>query len=334
MRPELIASMQAGPAPGDAVRWRRARCALPAALALLIALAAPGCAERAWDLEGLERRHPALRGIAGHRLGDLTPYLLPTADTLTLFLCRWPDAARVSVSLPPDATPAERRALEAALVAWQGAGLGLRFEPHEGPGAEIVIRLAEGLLSYGANTVAQCAVDPSALGESKRAGVLAARMVFASIQLGRGDPRLAGTLLHELGHALGFQGHPKRGESVMLHSTERVRLTGRRVLAGEPFSDAALRGLYAVPSGTVLRRLSLAPGQSAVVDRLAHLAAERGLRGPFIEVGDRAGRIGWSDARGSAPALHLGNLHQALRDPSKLSIEANREAARLLAGER
>ncbi len=334
MRPELVEGMQAGPADGDAVRWRQARCALPAALAVLVALAATGCAQRAWDLESLEQRHPALRGIAGHRLGEVTPYLLPAADTLTLFLCRWPDTARVSVSFPSEVSPEERRALEAALAAWQGAGLGLRFEPYEGPDAAIVIRFAEGVLGYGANTVARCSVDPSALWEPKRAGVLPARIVFASIQLGRGDPRLAGTVLHELGHALGFQGHPKRGESVMLRSIERVRLTGRRVLAGEPFSDAALRGLYAVPSGTVLDRLPLAPGQSAVVDRLARLAAQRGLTGPFVEVGDRAGRIGWGDVRGPALALQLGNLRQALRDPSKLSIETNRAAARLLAGER
>ena len=112
--------MQAGPADGDGVRGWQARCALPAALAVLVALAATGCAQRAWDLESLEQRHPALRGIAGHRLGEVTPYLLPAADTLTLFLCRWPDAARLSVSFPPDVSSEERRALEAALAAWQG----------------------------------------------------------------------------------------------------------------------------------------------------------------------------------------------------------------------
>jgi hypothetical protein len=314
------------------VRKRQERCAPFAAL--LIALAAAGCVDPAWDLEALEGRHPALRSVAGHRLRDVTPYLLPVSGTLTLFLCRWPDAARVSVSLPPDATPEERRALEAALAAWQGAGLGLRFETSAGRAAEIEIRFEEGLLSYSANTVAHCAVDPVALAEPKRAGALPARLVFASIHLGHGDPRLAGTALHELGHALGFQGHPRRGESVMLRSTERQRLTGQRVLAGEPFSDAALRGLYAVPSGTVLGRLPLAAGQSAVVDRLARLAAQRGLTGPVVEVGERAGRIGWSDAGRPTVALLLRNLRQALQDPSKLSIEANRAATRMLAGER
>jgi hypothetical protein len=301
---------------------------------VLIALLAPGCAGRARDLEGLERRYPALRSIAGHRLADVMPYLLPAADTLTLFLCRWPDAARVSVSFPPDATPGERRALEAALAAWQGAGLGLRFEAHEGAGAQIEIRFDDVLLSYGANTVARCAVESSALGAPKRVGVLPARLVFASIQLGHGDPRLAGSALHELGHALGFQGHAKRGDSVMLRSTQRLRVTGQRALAGEPFSDATLRALYALPSGTVLERRPLAAGQSAVVDRLARLAEQRGLAGPSVEVGDRAGRIGWTDARGSAFALVLRNLRQALRDASKLGIEPDPAAARILAEER
>ena len=264
----------------------------------------------------------------------VTPYRLPAADTLILFLCRWPDAARIPVSLPAEATPEERRAIEAALAAWQGAGLGLRFDRTDGRDAGIKIRFVEEMISYGANTVAQCAVDPSALAGSEARSVLPARMIFASIQLGRGDPRLAGTALHELGHALGFQGHPIRGDTIMRRSTDRVRVLGQQVLAGQPFSDPALRGLYAVPSGTVLRRVALAPGQSAAVDRMARLAAERSLRGPFVEVGDRAGRIAWIDARGAALALQLGNLRQSLRDPAKLSIKANRAAARWLSEER
>ena len=73
---------------------------LVAGLAALVGLA---CAERAWEVERLELRYPALRARSPHRLGDITPYYLPAAGRLTLFLCRWPDGATVPVSLPADA---------------------------------------------------------------------------------------------------------------------------------------------------------------------------------------------------------------------------------------
>ena len=108
--------------------------------------------------------------------------------------------------------------------------------------------------------------------------VLPARLVFASIQMARDDPRLAGTALHELGHALGFQGHASRGRTVMVRATDAVRLAGERVMAGKAFDDAAVGALYAVPSGSVVGRLPLAKQRTSSVDRLIAIGGRRGNR--------------------------------------------------------
>jgi hypothetical protein len=291
--------------------------------------------------EGLGLRHPELAAIEGHRLADTRPYYLPADGRLTLFLCRWPDSAVIPVALPPDADAEERRKLEAALAAWQGAGLGVSFERRTGnlDGVGIEIRLRDDMLAYSANTVVDCAVDAD--GIRPDADPLPARVVLASIHLARADPRLTGSALHELGHALGFQGHPRssrrirgqvpRNESVMGRDTEVVRLVGERVLAGKAFADASLAALYALPSGTVVQRLPLSPEGTEAVDRMLELGARGGLIGPLLRVGDDEGRVAWLDpASGVAASLRLEGLNQAREQSGSLSIEPSARARRLL----
>jgi hypothetical protein len=289
------------------------------------------CAERAWEVERLELRHPALQARGPHRLGDITPYYLPAAGRLTLFLCRWLDGATVPVSLPADATPDQRRKLEAALGAWERA-VGLSFERRELSGVGIEIRLFDDMLAYQANTEADCAIDAEMLAAGTP-DVLPARLVFASIQMARDDPRLAGTALHELGHALGFQGHASRGRTVMVRATDAVRLAGERVMAGKAFDDAAVGALYVVPSGSVVGRLPLARQHTSAVDRLIAIGRRRGWIGPLVRVGDEEGRIGWLDPQGRAVSLRLSGLRQALRDPSRLAIEPSPRTRQLLEAE-
>jgi hypothetical protein len=185
------------------------------------------------------------------------------------------------------------------------------------------------MLAYSANTVADCAVEPEALAGGVGQQV-PARLVKASIHLARGDPRLAGSALHELGHALGFQGHVRRGRSVMLGSTDSIRRAGERVLAGEPLHDAALEALYAVPSGTLLRRLSLPPGRTEGIDRLLRLAASKGWIGPLVRVGDHEGLVSWYEGPGRSVSVEIRNLNQALRDPGRLTLSPSTRARRLL----
>jgi hypothetical protein len=317
---------------------------LAAALAaplLLLAAALVSCSSSGGDRDGLAARHPELAELKGHRLADTRPYYLPAGGRLTLFLCRWPDSAVIPVELPPDANADERRKLEAALAAWEGAGLGVRFAPSVGglAGVGIEVRLRDDMLAYSANTIVDCAVDAAGIVDG--ADPLPARVVFASIHLAHGDPRLTGSALHELGHALGFQGHPRalrklrtgraRPPSVMGRDTEAVRRAGESALAGKPFADPTLSALYALPSGTVLDRLPLAVEGTEPVDRMLRLGAKAGLIGPLVRVGDDEGRIAWLDpASGIAASLRLGSLNQARERPERLSIDPSARARRLL----
>ena len=304
-----------------------------------------GCAPSLWDAEPLAAREPRLRALGAHRLGDATPYLLPVQDTGLLFLCRWETRDPIPVSLPPEASPVQLGALEAALRAWEGAGLGVRFQRGAPAGTGIELRIvgapAEGTgPGRAASTVADCAVDPRA---DARGGQLPARLVFASIHLrvewmdplGRRvelEPAdLAGAALHELGHALGFQGHVRSGESAMRYQVESTRRAGRRLLAGEAFRDETLRALYSVPSGEVVGRLSLTPGRSQPVDRLLALARTGALTGPVARMGDTEGQVLFRDPDGAAYAIWLRGVAAAVAGrPQDLLVLPGPRAERLL----
>jgi hypothetical protein len=316
------------------------RLALPAAAALLSA-----CAPPLWDLEGLEAREPRLRALGSHRLGDATPYLLPVADEMLLFLCRWETQEPIPVSLPPEATPVQLASLEAALAAWEQAGLGVRFETGAPSGVGIELRIiAEepdgSTARHAATTVADCALDAHAALDGDR---LAARLVFASIHLrvqwtdALGDEResepadLAGAALHELGHALGFQGHVRMGESALRYQVDATRRNGRRLLAGETFQDETLRALYRVPTGVVVGRRVLPPGRTRPVDRLLALARQGALAGPIARMGDREGQVLFRDAKGAAYGIWLRGVAAALAGrPQDLLLEPGPRAAALL----
>lgn len=277
-----------------------------------------------------EARHPQLKRFEGHRLADLRPYYLPLDGRLILFVCRWPDGRRIPVSLPADASPTDRRHLETALTAWEGAGLGISFERRwgeklDGWGIEIVLR--DDMIAYSTNTVTDCAVDlTQPVAPSARR--LEARIARASIHAARGDLRLVGSVMHELGHALGFQGHARRGSTAMLRDTDAIRRSGERVLAGKTHSDATLQALYAVPSGSVVRSFPLS--DTHVVDGLVALGRERGWIGPLLRVGDHEGRMLWYERDGTEIIVLLEGLQQAQKHPERLVIDPWRRAKRLL----
>ena len=145
--------------------------------------------------------------------------------------------------MPANVAPDLRRKLEAALDAWQRT-LDLSFELRELSGVGIEIRLFDDMLAYEANTVADCAIDAEALAAGTP-DVLPARLVFASIQMARDDPRLAGTTLHELGHALGLN-----------HSVDKAHL----MIGGvAPFVDnfapveiSVIRARFHIPRGLTI----------------------------------------------------------------------------------
>jgi hypothetical protein len=254
------------------------------------------------------------------------PYVLPWRETVRLFPCRFPRGGPVGVALPVDASGDERRALDAALGAWGRAGLGVTLVPAHEASAPIRIALLDdpprrddGRTGSG-RTVADCRVEP---------GTGAARLVAARVEIARATSpdwrgrrhalapdALAGAALHELGHALGFQGHARRGDEPMAASSDTQRRLGARALRGERIDSPALRALYAAPSGAPQRVVAVSHWRTEAVDRLARVAAAAGLEGPFARVGDSTARVFFRDAGGLEYGLAIPNLAETLRDPT------------------
>jgi hypothetical protein len=322
------------------------------ALALAAALLAVGCGGGSGRAPAVGARFPSLGEEEARLLAQGHPFVLPAAGQVTLFYCRWPDDAPIPVSLPPDATAEERRALELALRAWEGAGLGVRFLPlADGAAAAIEIRYAEAPIESGAgrdtgSAVVDCRIAPLSQQGDVGSAVREARLVSARLRLARstggGMRKLrplapdeqAGLALHELGHALGFAGHVRRGASAMAGEVEKIPRSGRALLAGEPFRDPALRALYRLPSGAVLSRTRVEPWRTDLVDRLARLAEDNALEGPFLRVGESAGRVFWRDAKGLEYGLVVVRLREVLRDPRTIRVFPEPRARAALPRER
>jgi hypothetical protein len=311
---------------------------------LLTLLLGLGCAGPAFDAGSLAAAFPTLDGREARVLAQTRPYLLPSRGRVRWFLCRFDAGQPLAVSLPADAGARETRALEAALSALERSPLGLRFVRVPPEQADVVVELQAGPTGSAeraqtANTVADCRLGPGALADP--GGVLPATLAFASVRIGRlGAPeergpeldvaKLTGAVLHELGHALGFQGHVGRGESVMVRDFEVLRRFGAAALAGEPLEDPALEALYAVPSGAIVAEARVSSVRTQLVDRMERLAAGSGLEGPFARVGDDVARISWRDARGRDYGFQVGRLDTLLRDASTLVVLPEARARRAL----
>ena len=301
------------------VEWSERRAnRLGRALACGLLLCWSACAS-GWKIEDPDRLLPELSREQSRMLRDVNPYVLAFDDLLTPFLCRWRSPATLSVSLDPGASEDDRRVLELALRAWEQAGLGLQFELGPGPAAISVGFATPG--GYSGTTRADCAVRASG-GSLETAELVHARVMVRRVQqdaLGRPVPltpaERLGTMLHEFGHALGFQGHPRRGATVMLESVDHVRRAGRRLLRGETFRDPALEALYRLPSGTRLGSIALSSGRTLDLDALHTVASGLGYEGPLLRSGDRSAQVAWR--KPGAPRLFflLPDIAEVLRDP-------------------
>jgi hypothetical protein len=309
---------------------------------LLVAVA---CGKPGWDPEAFGRRHEQVSGRDLRLLADIHPYALPTRGTLVLFLCRWPDGWPIPVSIPGDASDSERAVISQALTSWEHA-VGVHFRTvRESDDHQLEIRLVDGAGPADAppptaTTAAECAVDPSAL-ESPPGEVVPARITSATIRIRRARPNLIdeqvahsevemlGALLHELGHALGYQGHTRKGGTVMVRTTGEVRRRGRAVRSGEIFRDAALEALYSVPNGAVLGRTALPDGLTSSVDRIADVAAARDLAGPLLRSGDESARMAWRSRLGTEYVVEIPDIAGLVRDPESLRIVPSASVADL-----
>jgi hypothetical protein len=314
--------------------------------ALLLAAVALGCAARPFPEDELAARFPELGTGGAGRLSELTPYLWPQRGELTWFTCRFDTALPVPLGLRDGASDEEQAALDAALGALERSALGVRFTRVPPEQASIVVEFVDGNAASAsgeetANTVADCRLAPASL--AARGPRVGAELAGASIVFGRGGAQDAlgraraltaeertGALLHELGHALGFQGHVRRRESVMGSGLEGRRSAGRAALAGRGLDDPALAALYALPSGTVLARDPVAAARTQLVDRMARVAEREALAGPFARVGDAVARVFWRDPGGVEYGLQVGDLEKVLRDPGAVVVLPESRTRRVL----
>jgi hypothetical protein len=289
------------------------------------------------NVDALAQRAPGLASISGEHLDETAPYVWPRAGTVALLLCHWPAQEPIPVSVSADATPQDGEAVEAALRAWEGAGLGVRFARVR-PGLEhITIVFQEDAVAtatgdgVGSTTVdcklgsAEPAVGPTVPAETYGAVIRIGRRTrkdFRHRDRALTPEEIAGTVLHELGHALGFQGHVSHGDTAMVRSRDDIRERGRALLRGERLTDPTLRALYTLPSGTVVQRLSVSPARTEPVDRLAEAAGRLRLRGPYLRVGDLEARVFWRDATGEELGVVVPDVKRMLRDPETLTLEA------------
>ncbi len=311
-----------------------------------LAMVALGCAARPFAGDELAARFPGLGAGGGEGLAELTPYLWPYRGELTWFTCRFEAGLPVPVGVRDGASVEELAALDAALGALERAALGLRFARVPPGEASIVVEFVEGgvLSAVGeetANTIADCRLAPVSL--ASRGPRLEAELAGASIVFGRrgvedarGRTRAftpeerTGALLHELGHALGFQGHPRRGPGVMGRGLEGLRRAGRAALDGGVLDDPALAALYALPSGAVLARSPVPPARTQLVDRMQRVAERESLAGPFARVGDAVARVFWRDARGVEYGLQVGDVEGVLRDAGSIVVLPESRTRRVL----
>jgi hypothetical protein len=307
-------------------------------LQVCVGLAA-GCAagRGGWDARELAASHPQLRAIAGQRLADATPYFRPSirgdSPGLELLLCRWTVERPIPFSLPRDASEPERALLRRALQAWEGAGLGIRFVEAETADAAIRFRFAAESRSEASTaglTAADCALgDPPRL-ERAEIELWRAHLDWRARPVPLSPEELAGSALHELGHALGFQGHVVSGGSVMVRDVEQVRRIGGQVLAGGPLHVPSLRALYALAPGTPVGWIALRAEQLHGWSLLDAAARRAGWGGPAVRVGDRGARIFWRDGRSEVAALQVSDWEEARRAPERLHLHPSPRAAAIL----
>lgn len=294
-------------------------------------------------METLARGHPGLAAVSGEHLDETTPYVFPRAGVITFFLCHWPPGD-IPVALPSAASPEEAAAIEAALRAWEGAGLGIRFQRVARGAEHLTIVLEDGRVATSAGdgagvTVADCRLEERAGSSPAVAAEITGAVVRIARRAGKDfrhqdraltQDEIAGIALHEIGHALGFQGHVSSGDTAMLRSGDDLMYRGRALMRGERISDATVRALYAVPTGTVVQRSPVPVARTEVIDRLAEAAARLRLRGPYLRVGDLDGRVFWRDAKGEEYGVAVVGVQRTLREPERLVLLPEPAAQALL----
>ncbi len=332
------------------------RAARSRGLGWLVALAI-GCVppQAGWDVSALLAERPDVARISGQRIGDLTPFPALDDQRVLLVACRFaadrpvfvaglaasahPDWLARAVAAVDDAVPGVTLTLEEGAGATDVGGPHIAIASVDDPSAE----RPQGL----ADTLTECDVTP----DETRARDVRGVLTRAEIRIRRAprdngwrraplaSEEWIGALIHELGHALGFAGHPAFGDSLVLLEEGRLRAFGRRVLAGEALPAPNLNALYALDPGQRLGQAEVTPAGREAIRRLTALVEERSARlgpamGPFASSGDRAARLRWRWAGGLQLELRFPFWSEELHAGRPLTVRPGPLAAQMLAARR
>ena len=319
---------------------------LSSTLLVLVALVACVSPTGGWDSASFVALHPEIAEIRGQRIGDLTPYPAIVDGQVAMVTCRFVAEGRpIPIAVSGEGWPATwgERALEAVDAAVSAVEFDRRSLPLDSPGIHIrSLAAAGGTGPAGlADTRAECDVGAEPSGETDVRG----RLVHAEVRIRR---RVLGTwaleraataegwvgaMLHELGHALGFQGHAAVGDSLVQLEQSRLRALGRRVLAGGSVPAPNVRALYAVAPGTRLGVATLSASAEAVVAAaVREISARTSTSGPPIAsrsvVGDRHARLAWRWRDGTSLVLRFPNWSESLRWGRPVEVRRGEVGAR------
>ena len=312
----------------ERVRVERILCS-PLMLSVLAMLASVlGCPtpRGGWDVEALIADEPGLAALGAHQLGEMVPYPVPDSSGIDLVSCRWPSESpiRVRLNLSGDRLDWASRAIESLSrgmpsldLEVEGRNLEKDFEGLPSRRIEIFERDVsggDGPMGVG-DTLLIC--DVSMRTNASFGTPIRAEIQMRSSVMNQIDERVVvsaedwtGALMHELGHALGFQGHLRSGRSVLVRDQSHLRRIGRQVLAGEPWFDETLEALYRLEPGQLLGRRKLSSESLRWLNRIeqyrSHSAkASDAGSGPRASVGDRHGRLEWMLEGGVRLRLHF-----------------------------
>ncbi|HEU4431712.1 MAG TPA: hypothetical protein VFT98_23340 [Myxococcota bacterium] len=316
---------------------RRARAV--AWLFLLGAAACLGCAGlRADGSVGTEPSEvaPLPRGYL--------PFVWPRDGVVSLLACRFETARPIGV-ISEGASAGEGTALTLVLRALERGGLGVRFIEAPREHAQIQVAFVDeatvagaAAAALGAHSVVDCRLAASD-GEVRSAEIASARIEIArNVAMAGGAPRplareeLLGVLARELGRALGWAGAAPARDPVATRTLALARRVGGELRDGAALESPALRALYARASGSAIARVpEETPLATRPLDRLASLAAARGLDGPYLRTSDDAGRVFWRDvASGDEYGAQIVAPARLARAPGRIALALEPRARRAL----
>jgi hypothetical protein len=306
----------------------------------VLACAAP---RGGWDMDRLLLEEPQIAELASQRLGDLTPYPALVGGAVKLITCRWPTRRpiRVRLRLSGEREGWARHAVESLSRGSSQVQLEILSEPWMVPDSAALIDVVEVAAEEepgpggAGDTLVSCDLSSrpqGALGILTRAEI-EMRIVRRDI-LDRPVPLSAeewtGAFMHELAHALGFQGHVGSGGSVLVLDQDRLRRAGRRALSGADWRDDTLEALYLLESGRLLGSREISSQTQYWLDAVEARLGGRGF-GPWASVGDRNAQLEWRTEKGTRLRLRFPDWLRQLNEGRRLIAFPSPETRALLA---